>query len=137
MALKFQVRTRLEHVWSIHTVSCVFRPMLSRIRRQRSSLLRYVLPRRQNLPFQDDIPLASGMYLTQRGTGMIMSMQQHQMSEKESTLCAISGTSSWKLLNGVLTSMTCAQSRFCMTDRFVRVLIPTGFKFDRWMSVRE
>ena len=42
--------------------------------------------------------------------------------KKIGTLCAISGTSSWKLANGVFTSMTWAQSRFCITGRRPRRL---------------
>lgn len=42
--------------------------------------------------------------------------------KKLSTLCANSGTSSWKLVNGVFTSMTWAQSRFCIIGRRPRRL---------------
>ena len=42
--------------------------------------------------------------------------------KKLSTLCANSGTSSWKLVNGVFTSMTWAQSRLCITGRRPRRL---------------
>ena len=42
--------------------------------------------------------------------------------KKLGTWCAISGTSSRKLANGVFTSMTWAQSRFCITGRRPRRL---------------
>jgi hypothetical protein len=48
---------------------------------------------------------------------------------KLSTWCAISGTSSWKLANGVFTSITWAQSRFCTTGRRPR-------RLDGWKGLR-
>lgn len=40
----------------------------------------------------------------------------HEIDQKFA-LCAISGTSSWKLVMGFFTSITCAQSRFCILVR--------------------
>lgn len=52
--------------------------------------------------------------------------------QKNGTLCAISGTSSWKLLSGVFTSMTWAQSRFWTIGRFSRLFgNPAGWRLDR------
>lgn len=85
----------------------------------------------QNPPFPNDTQLAFEMCRVRRDTGRGTESVTNLGDTEGSTLWAISGTSSWKFVSGVLTSITWAQSRFCMIGCTRRREVLIGLRCER------